>query len=229
MALEIKDLVSEGRTGNIDAVGGLTKNETIGLLAAMKKTVNQTPDTVSTTLGSYGLSLSNLQDTGIVKKGIAGTGSLSTVLADPSVFTGKKSVNSLSDLTSNEAVQKEIMQDVLQKNSVTLKQQGTITGTETSAILAGLITTGTPLSGSPDAAFGVTLASTKASSLLTKVVGIGGGATSAVKSAVDTVKTAIVDQGVDAFIGSNKVPKVSKTVTTDTAKATKTLGSGDLF
>ena len=227
--IDVKDVVKEGKSGNIEAVAGLTKDQTVGILANIKKDVDQPANVVTEKgLGSYGLSLENLQLLKIVKGGITPAPDLETTLNDASVFTGLRSVNSVNVLLSNEDLQKTLMQEVITKNTASLQRQGVISGFEGPEIAAGVAGASAKFNvseikdyangtASPEitdginkaqagADFAVNLTDTKASSALEKVKGIGGGSIKPVKSAVDTISTPQLNKNVDDFIGSKRVP-----------------------
>ena len=71
--IDIKDIVNEmALPGTIVPVQGLPANQVAGVLAAVKTTVDQDCDVISDKgLGCYGLSLSDLQVTGVIKCGFA--------------------------------------------------------------------------------------------------------------------------------------------------------------
>lgn len=250
--LEIKDIILEGKSGNIRAVAGLPKSQTTGLLAGIKKKTDQADDVVSEKgLGSYGLTLEKLQIAGIVKTGITEGVDLETTLSDSSVFTGKKGISNVNVLLRSNALQKQVMQDVISKNMTSLQQEGVLTGDETEVELAGFAAlaanysvdeikdfvngTASPdlaaeMAGVQDDAESVaTLIQTKASSIMDTISGIGGGAAAAVESATNTIKLDDINKALDDFIGSKRVPSAVTGAIEEATKAAGSLSKGDLF
>lgn len=100
--LDIDDIVVEmAKQGNITVIAELPVEQVAGVLTAVVKTVDQASDVISTAkgLGSYGLSLGNLQLTGVVKCGFDFDQDIITALSDASIFTGKHGVHTVEDLT----------------------------------------------------------------------------------------------------------------------------------
>lgn len=227
--IEISDVIKESKSGNIEAVGGLAKEQTVGILANVKKEINQAPDVITDKgLGSYGLTLDELQTVKVVKSSVTINVDLETTLNDKSVFTGKHGVNKVGDLLGNEDLQKKLKQEAISGKMAKLKQDGVFSGFEDVAVIAGIAgaaalfssdaiksfangTASPEITAGIDAAkssgeFAVNMVDTKASSTLEAVNGIGGGSTKAVKSATDTIQTPELNKGVDEFIGSKRVP-----------------------
>ena len=101
--LDIPDLVDEMLIGPIDPIAGLPAIQVGGVLAAVRKTVDQDSTAITDKgLGAYGLSIADLQVTGIVKCGVDPAQLIEDILADPSVFTGKDNITSSDDLTGPE-------------------------------------------------------------------------------------------------------------------------------
>ena len=156
--LDIDDIVAEmAKLGNIKPVWGLPTDQVAGVLAAVVTTVDQDSYVVSTSkgLGSYGLSLADLQLTGVVKCGFDFDEDILVALSDPSIFTGKNSVNNVIDLTGpgpadcesviadlkrKEAagLQQQLMNEVIIANMNSLAAQGYVTGDQSDQELASL-------------------------------------------------------------------------------------------
>ena len=163
--LDLNDIVyTQALAGTISTVDGLTEDQMSGVLAALSSSVNQDADEIACAgLGSFGLFLSDLQLTGIIKKGLAASDDPALIptivnpdtgilcLADPeayiaflsdaSIFTGKDGVFSVDDLLSNEALQRTLSNSVITRNMSALEARGALTGDEdyeTLAELAGL-------------------------------------------------------------------------------------------
>lgn len=155
-ALDINDIVDEMKKGPV-TIAGLPDIQASGVLTAVMKTVDQDVDAIGDKgLGAYGLSIADLQLTGIVKCGIDPTEVITEALADPSVFTGKYGVESVNDLLPRAAtspcseaaalaerqrkaaLQQRLMNDKINANMASLQAQG-VEGTtdQETATLAG--------------------------------------------------------------------------------------------
>jgi len=234
--IEIKDLVAElAKPSVITPVLGLSFDETAGVLTGILKSVDQASDVISEKgLGSYGLSLQDLQKTGVVKKGLGASidpADLAAILSDPSVFTGKHGVNNVDNILANEALQQELINEVVSKNMCDMRSQGVITGLESVSELAALAgmaakfsisdikgklagTISDLLNSAMDklgglAAFGAVLAVAKQADILGKLKGLGRAVVSLPELAADTIDTADIFDNVDKLIGSVRIPKAS--------------------
>lgn len=249
----IEEVIKEGtKNGSVSEISTLTKEQSIGLLSARAKEIDQPADVVSVKgVGRYGLTKKNLEDLGIFKKGIGASDDpidLKLVLSDASVFTSKYGVNNINDILSNEALQSELTQKIIDVKMTELSQQGILTGDESPeevAAIASLSTNYTPeqiknyKTGTGDSVeltnmnktadtskYAVNLVDTKAASTLTKIQGIGGGTVSAPVNSVDTIKTPSLDLELDKFIGSKRIESAVKPVIEE---AENILNLGDLF
>ena len=157
-ALDIDDIVAEmAKDWTIGPIAGLPADQVAGVLTAVIKTVEQDSYVATTAkgLGSYGLSLADLQLTGIVKCGFDFDADILVALSDPSIFTGKKGVNSVIDLTGPtptscesvtaelerkraEGLQQSLMHDVIVRNMNSLSAQGYVTDDQSDQELANL-------------------------------------------------------------------------------------------
>jgi len=230
--VEIKDVVEVlSADGTINAVPNLSIDETAGILAGLAKDTEQASNVITVDgLGSYGLTLQDLQQTGVVKKGLNVSYSpldLAAVLADPSVFTGKYGVTSVDDLLNNEELQRELINKVMVTNVCDLRFQGVITGNETAAELAALAgmaakfspanikakllgTVSDALNSAMDkigniAKFGAVLTVIKSADILGKLKGIGAATVKLPDLAIGTIDTANIDAGVDKLVGSLRI------------------------
>lgn len=145
--LDIPDLVEEMLIGTVVEIAGLPEIQVAGVLAAVRKTVDQDADAITDKgLGLYGLSVEDLQLTGIVKCGVDPEQLINDILEDPSVFTGKDNVTSSLDLTGPEefpcdtvaaklardrakALQQKLMMEVMAAKMANLALQG-VTGVD---------------------------------------------------------------------------------------------------
>lgn len=227
--IEVKDVVEETRSGNIEAIGNLSKAQVAGVLANIRNEVSQEKDEIGDNgLGSYGLSMADLQLASVVKNGFSVSVDLETTLDDKSVFTGKDGVRNVDTLLNNLSLQKRLIQRVISLRMDELIRQGIISGEEDPVKLGGFAgvaaeytvseiksyANGTASDSLVDgisttqenAEFATNLVNTKASSILETISGIGGGAVSSVQSATDTIKTPSLNKALDEFIGSKRVP-----------------------
>lgn len=233
-AIEIKDLVLEiGKPGILIPVPGLTTDETAGVLTAILKTVDQASDVISDNgLGTYGLSIADLQLTGVVKKGLSlvtEADALAGILSDPSVFTGNYDVTDVDDILNNEGLQRELINDVMVKNVKDLGLQGLLKGLEIAALIAGIAALAAKfsiadikqhfanlLSGvtnllddimtelSDLASYAALMIATKSADLLSFVKGIGSSVSLPVLE-VGTIEIPDINANVDSIVGSLKI------------------------
>ena len=153
------------KQGNVTGFGGLTPVQVTGVLTAIIKTVNQPSNVVTADkgVGSYGLSLADLQLTGVVKCGFDFDQDLLVVLADPSVFTGKHAVNKIEDLLGPtptdcesvlariereraERLQQELMNEVMASNINSLTATGNLASDADASEVAALAAQSTKFS-----------------------------------------------------------------------------------
>jgi len=238
--IEIKDLVLEiGKPGILIEVPGLTTDETAAVLTAILKTVDQASDVISDNgLGTYGLSIADLQLTGVVKKGLSlatEADALAGILSDPSVFSGNYDVNDVDDILNNEGLQRELINDVMVKNVNSLFLQGLLKGIELAAILAGIaalaakfsiedikqhfanllsgvtnLLDGVMSSLSDLASYAALMVATKTADLLSKLKGIGSSSVSLPVLEVGTIEIPDVNANVDEIVGSLKIQSVGE-------------------
>lgn len=103
-------------------IAGLNTSQVTGVLAQQTNLVSQAASVMTDTkgVGSYGLSLDQLERAGYVKPGIsqvaAAAGSAATtVLSSAKAFTGKDGITSIDTLLSNGPKQAAIQQDLMTK------------------------------------------------------------------------------------------------------------------
>mgnify|MGYP000288723794 CR=1 FL=1 len=141
--VNIEEVISEDiSSGIISEINTLSNVQATGLLASMVKQKDQESGVVSAKgVGRFGDSKTNLEDIGIIKAGLNTSDDpddLETVLSDPSVFTGKNDVNKVEDILINEALQSQLIQEIITKTLNKLTQQGLIKGDESSADIAAI-------------------------------------------------------------------------------------------
>jgi len=239
-AIEIRDLVLEiGKPGILIEVPGLTTDETAGVLTAILKTVDQASNVISVNgLGTYGLSIADLQLIGVVKKGLSlasDADALEGILSDPSVFSGQYDVNDVDDILNNEGLQRELINNVMIKNVNDLRLQGLLKGIEIAAILAGIAALAAKfsiadikqhfanlLSGvtnlldsvmselSDLASYAALMVATLSADLLSKLKGIGASVVSLPVLEVGTIEIPDINANVDAIVGSQKIQSVAE-------------------
>jgi len=234
--ISIKEIIEEQtKPGVFTEINVLAKTESSALLADIAKTVNQLPEVVSADgVGTYGLSKQNLEDLGIIKKGLNTSddpNDLEAILSDPSIFTGKDDILNL-DILKGSTRQRKLTQEILIKNTNNLEQQGIISGTETSAEYASLASLSMKfptnvikdfLAGIGDldvlnkmsdiassAAYAIDLVNNKAASLLNGIKGIGRAVVKLPTLAADTIKVPSLNIELDKFIGSKKIASAIK-------------------
>jgi hypothetical protein len=227
--VQIRDIIGESVKDSATLpISVLSANQTNGVMAQVVNTVGQAPTTITAAgVGTYGLSQIQLETAGIIKPGLAAA-PLDELLRDPAVFTGQRDINSIDDLLSNEALQKDISNAATQTAMASLSQQGLISGTETPADMAKYIGLSTKFSvteiadwtignaspsiaGAMDAlaagsAYAVNLVDTKAAGVLGQLqAGIAGPALQAVTGLTGTINTSVLDNAVTDIIGSKRI------------------------
>jgi hypothetical protein len=209
------------------SVGSLDTTQVTGLLAQARLDVGQSFDTVSLDkgIGEFGFSASQLEGAGFLKPGTVQTflkdpAQLESVLASPTVWTGKSGVGNLGSLLSDPALQSLTQNEIMVTALDGLRSSGVVTGTESPRDLAsfvqpasrfGVDTTVDWIRGAapPDitteinvvaksAQFAVNFVDNKASELVTGGRQLGG--------FTETVQRGQVDRAVTDIIGNAKVP-----------------------
>ena len=134
-------------------LGSLDQDEVTGLLAQSAVATGQESDEIVQTddnvsVGAYGFDSGQLETLGYVKPGttqqlIAGNpDTAEKVLANPSVWTGKGGVNTLTSFLSDKKTQSVAQQSLLTATLAGLKSKGAITGNEVSTQLGGILQVG---------------------------------------------------------------------------------------
>ena len=128
-----------------NSIGPMSVPEVNGVLAQAKNLVNQTANTISNNkgLGSFGLSIGQLENAGYVKPGTRalaekGASLFADVAKSPAIWTGKDGVKSASDLLSSPAKQSQIQQDLMTKGVAGLGAVGVPVQNLSSQGIAGM-------------------------------------------------------------------------------------------
>ena len=241
--LDIKDIANEMKKGTIDPRFGLSASQMAGVLTAVVVTVDQDVDAISAKgLGAYGLSALNLQSTGVVKCGVDPTQAIADILADPSVFTGRYGVNSSDDLL-NEALQQQLMTNVITSTMNDLAAQGAITCGETDMaelagqasefsstdIIANIAGNVSDLLGSAMDALGALavagalIGAVKDADILGKLSGFGSEIASMPDLSIGTIDTSALDAGFDSIVGSARIASAADPTTSAASNASSFL------
>jgi len=212
----------------IAPIGSMSTTQVTGVLAQAKNLVGQTYDkmTNSKGVGSYGLDVKQLESSGIVKPGTSrlvdsGSGTLTSVLKSPSVFTGKDGITSASSLLSSSSTQDKAQQTLMAQGVAGMKSLGIPTDSLAPSKLAGLALSsaksltnvGSLVNGSPlpagvkaeldtaikDGAFAVNLTDLKLPAAV-KIEEVP-------VAAADTANRDTVDAATTRVIGNAKVPE----------------------
>jgi hypothetical protein len=117
------------------AIGSLTSDQTMALMAQVSNTVDQAADTVTneTGVGQYGFSCQQLEMAGYVKPGTwqefiqNGSGTLVDVLSAPGIWTGLNGIYSLTDFLNSTAAQNDAQAKLMQNGYDSLQAAGVIT------------------------------------------------------------------------------------------------------
>lgn len=127
-------------------VGSMTTEQVTAAQAQIAKTVDQASDAVSIDkgIGRFGLSPDQLEAAGYLKPGTVSTflqnpADLQSVLASPSVWTGKSDVVNLGGLLADPKLQAVTQNEIMVSSLQGLRQAGVLTGTESPAQLAPFV------------------------------------------------------------------------------------------
>jgi hypothetical protein len=190
-------------------IGPMSKPEVNGVLAQAKNLVGQASSSLSNTkgLGSFGLSLGQLETAGYVKPGTkallaAGANLFSDVVKSPAIWTGKDGIKSAGDLLKNAPKQSQIQQDLMAKGVAGLGAVGVPVKNLSSQGIAGMA-----LNAAKD------LPSTEA---FAKGLPIPGDATGEVKAAFDS---AVRDGAFAVNLVNTKIPTEFKQQDTPVPKS----------
>jgi hypothetical protein len=209
------------------AVGTLDTTQVTGLLAQTKLDVNQAFDAVDAIkgIGAYGISASQLEESGYLKPGTVQTylsdpANLRTVLASPTVWTGRDDIQNLGVFLTDPQLQSNAQNRIMVSALDGLKSAGVVTGNESPSDLASFVQTaakfGVPntvnwVNGTAPAnlisdiktvarsgQYAVDFVDGRASDLV-----LGG---SALPGYTNTVNRSVLDQAVSQVIGNPKIP-----------------------
>jgi hypothetical protein len=140
--INIADFAKE--TPALVPIGSMNTGVVTGVLAQAKNLVGQAANVITNEkgLGSFGLSVEQLEKVGIVKPGVSkllagGAASITSLLKSPAVFTGKDGIKSAEDLLNNPAKQAAIQQDLMSQGINGLKELGVPTNLLSPQGLAG--------------------------------------------------------------------------------------------
>ena len=117
------------------AIGSLTSDQTLALMAQVANTVDQAADTATneTGVGQYGFSCQQLEMAGYVKPGTwqqflqNGSSNLVDVLSAPGIWTGLNGIYSLTDFLNSTAAQNDAQARLMQNGYDSLQAAGVIT------------------------------------------------------------------------------------------------------
>jgi hypothetical protein len=209
------------------SVGSLDTTQVTGLLAQARLDVGQNFDTVSLDkgIGEFGFSPSQLEGAGFLKPGTVQTflkdpAQLESVLASPTVWTGKSGIGNLGSLLSDPALQSLTQNEIMVTALDGLRSAGVVTGTESPRDLASFVQTASRFgvnttvdwiqgAAPPDivseinsvaksAQFAVNFVDSKASEVVTGGIQLGG--------FTGTAQRSQIDRAVTDIIGNAKVP-----------------------
>lgn len=131
--------------GALAGLGPMSIPEVNGVLAQAKNLVGQASSVLSNAkgLGSFGLSVGQLETAGYVKPGTkallaAGSSTFSDIVKSPAAWTGKDGIKSATDLLANAPKQSQIQQDLMAKGVAGLAAVGIPVKNLSSQGLAGM-------------------------------------------------------------------------------------------
>jgi hypothetical protein len=137
--------VAGASAGALSKIGPLSIPEVNGVLAQAKNLAGQASSAISnsTGVGSFGLSVGQLETAGYVKPGTAALAAsvgstLSSVVNSPAAWTGKDGIKSVTDLLSSDSKQSQIQQDLMTKGVAGLGAVGVPVQNLSSQGLAGM-------------------------------------------------------------------------------------------
>jgi len=134
-----------GGAGAVSGIGPMSIPEVNGVLAQAKNLVGQAATSISNNkgLGSFGLSLGQLETAGYVKPGTRalaekGASLFANVVKSPAIWTGKDGIKSANDLLGNAGKQSQIQQDLMTKGVAGLGAVGVPVQNLSSQGIAGM-------------------------------------------------------------------------------------------
>jgi hypothetical protein len=135
------------------AIGSLTSNQTLALMAQVANTVDQAADVMTneTGVGQYGLSCQQLEMAGYVKPGTwqqflrNGSSTLVDVLSAPGIWTGRQGITSADDFLQNVNAQNAAQATLMRDGYNSLQAAGVITtpAAQSLSAVVGQLFTGT--------------------------------------------------------------------------------------
>lgn len=135
------------------AIGSLTSDQTLALMAQVAGTVDQSATTITnqTGVGRYGLSCQQLEIAGYVKPGTwqrflqNGSSTLIDVLNAPGIWTGLDGINTLAEFLASGAAQNAAQASLMVNGYNSLQAAGVITtpAAQSDSALVGQVFTGT--------------------------------------------------------------------------------------
>lgn len=209
------------------SLGTLDKGQVTGLLASAAGATGLKLDSIDPTkgIGKFGLSPKQLESSGFLKPGtvqqyLSDPAKLQSVLASPTVWTGKGGVGNLSKLLSSDKIQNMAQQELMSGALAGLKASGLATGKENPAQLAALVQSTTKFgldaakawsSGGAPAAIAsqfnsLAKSASQAATFVTAKAGELGSLGQQAVNAVGTVKRAGLDKALSSIIGDPKIP-----------------------
>ena len=151
-AVSASDVLKQG-VASI-SIGSLNTSQVTGLLAqaqsltaTARSLLPAGTSPLAAGIGTYGLSPSQLEQQGFLKPGTVATyfsagvdpEKLQSLLASPSMWTGKNGVSDLGGFVTNSKLQSEAQQSVMNAGMSQLKKLGVVTGLESAKNLGGLV------------------------------------------------------------------------------------------
>lgn len=134
------------QTPAIKGIGSLPPGVVTGLMGAAQADITQTLGLggVVNGIGRYGISPLALEQIGIIKPGTIskfGTNvpGLNTLLASPTIWTGKGGITSLAGIIGNGDLQNRLQQDIMRASLNKMQSLGIVNGKESIPQLGGLI------------------------------------------------------------------------------------------
>lgn len=135
------------------AIGSLTSDQTLALMAQVANTVDQAPDVMTdeTGVGQYGLNCQQLEMAGYVKPGTwqqflqNGSSTLVDVLNAPGIWTGREGISSADDFLQNVNAQNAAQATLMRDGYNSLQAAGVITtpAAQSVSAIVGTVYTGT--------------------------------------------------------------------------------------
>jgi hypothetical protein len=151
-AVSASDVLKQGAASI--SIGSLNTSQVTGLLAqaqsltaTARSLLPAGTSPLAAGIGTYGLSPSQLEQQGFLKPGTVATyfsagvdpEKLQSLLASPSMWTGKNGVSNLGGFVTNSKLQSEAQQSVMNAGMSQLKKLGVVNGLESAKNLGGLV------------------------------------------------------------------------------------------